>query len=643
MSLAAWLRPPRRTLTLFVCLMAALAMALGWLAWQVLEGDRKLERSQRQERLEQAADRVAATLERNVGVLNRLATSGAAADRATVPDDVVIVRSGAAGLTTMPAGRLVFLPEGPPDANDPQAALAEAERAEFQRGDPLAASALYAPLARTTAPPVHAAALVGLGRCLRKAGRTAGALEAYATLATLGDVKIAGRPAELAALEGRCTLLAAMGRTRELEREADRLNTGLWSGKWGLSRSAWEFQLDQARAWGARHEPDADQRRAATLSAAADWALRRIDDDTQPSGVVSQLVGNEPMLAAWSTDAGVRTVVVAGPVNKRAIWPLATASQRVEGTLTASGRQVLLGTAPARDAPRAVRSAEAKGLPWSLTIVSADPLADQALFESRRWLLLTTFGVLALVLVAASFFILRSIQRERDVAKLQSDFVSAVSHEFRTPLTSLGQLSEMLSKGRVPTDALKQESYEILARETDRLRRLVESILDFGRMEAGSYQYQLAVLDSAMLVRDVVADVEPGAAAAGFSIEVTTPIEPLPVNADRDALALALRNLLENAIKYSGTSRAVWIESGRRGERVEIAVRDRGVGIPESEQREVYRKFVRGTSARQAGIPGTGIGLTIARQIVAAHHGQIRLHSEPGVGSTFTIDLPVSV
>ncbi|MCU0256750.1 MAG: HAMP domain-containing histidine kinase, partial [Vicinamibacterales bacterium] len=502
---------------------------------------------------------------------------------------------------------------------------------------------LYAKLAHDPSPATRAAALVGLGRSLRKAGRAAEAIDAYNALEKLGDVSVAGRPAELAAVEGRCSVLADMRRTSDLRQEAERLDLALWSGRWQLSRSAWEFQREQAGRWGARHQPDSRQQQAFALSAAVHTASMRLQAEPGRSGQWSPDVEGQPSLAVWATQGLARTIVVAGPEWLRAAWSRAVNGQRVEGALNSASRRLAAGAPPPPDGLRAVRGMESTGLPWSVAVFPSDPLADRALFASRRRLLVTTFGVLGLALLAGSFFILRSIQRERDVARMQTEFVSAVSHEFRTPLTSLGQLSEMLSKGRVPTDALKQDAYEILARETDRLRRLVESILDFGRIEAGSYRYELATLDAAAVVREVVAELEPQAAAAGFTIDVACPPDPLAVQADRAALSLALRNLVDNAIKYSGASRTVWVAADRRGDRVCLSVRDRGAGIPPAEQRAIYRKFVRGAAARAAGVAGVGIGLAIASQIVTAHRGRIALDSEPGAGSTFTIELPSTV
>jgi signal transduction histidine kinase len=260
---------------------------------------------------------------------------------------------------------------------------------------------------------------------------------------------------------------------------------------------------------------------------------------------------------------------------------------------------------------------------------------------ARRRLFLLGFAVLALVLLAGSYFILRSIERERATVRLQSEFVSAVTHEFRTPLTSLRQLSEMLSKGRVPTEELRQQSYDILSRESERLQRLVESLLDFGRIEARAVQYQFQSVDPKVLVSELVAEFREHAAAQGYHVEISG-AEAYPlIRADREALGLALWNLLDNAVKYSPDCRVVKVEMGSDGHRLSVRIRDRGMGIPASEQKEIFKKFVRGAGSKSANIRGTGIGLAVARHIVEAHDGEIRLESEPDRGSVFTILLPL--
>jgi signal transduction histidine kinase len=332
--------------------------------------------------------------------------------------------------------------------------------------------------------------------------------------------------------------------------------------------------------------------------------------------------------------------VLAGPDYIRSIWAQALRGQFVQGGLVDADRQLAVGSF-GNDGQRVVRTTDVTGLPWMLYVTSADPTADSAFIAWRRRLLLSGFVVLALVLVAGSYFITRSIARELAVTRLQSEFVSTVSHEFRTPLTSIRQLSEMLAKGRVPTDDLRQQSYDILSHESERLQRLVESLLDFGRIEEGAFTYRFERLDAASLVDDVVAGFREAASAQGFQVELQKTDTPAPIRADRDALCLALRNLLDNAVKYSPECRTIWVETLPADRRLAIRVRDRGIGIPTSEQRTIFDKFVRGSVSRDAGIKGTGIGLTLARHIVDAHHGEIRVESAPGQGSTFTILLPL--
>jgi signal transduction histidine kinase len=192
----------------------------------------------------------------------------------------------------------------------------------------------------------------------------------------------------------------------------------------------------------------------------------------------------------------------------------------------------------------------------------------------------------------------------------------------------------------VGTDALRKQSYEILSRESERLQHLVESLLDFGRFEAGGLEYRLEPMDAGALAGDIVDAFREGAGADGFRIELSGTECDLPIRADRDALTLALRNLLDNAVKYSGESRTVWVELAGADGLVTIRVRDRGIGIPPAEQRAIFDKFVRGSQVRAAGIKGTGIGLTLAGHIISAHGGRISVESAPGGGSAFTIELP---
>jgi signal transduction histidine kinase len=290
---------------------------------------------------------------------------------------------------------------------------------------------------------------------------------------------------------------------------------------------------------------------------------------------------------------------------------------------------------PPRSVARIIGNSE---YPWTLHTWLESPAIEGA--RISRVILLAMMGAMLAFVWGASYFMARAIHREAAVARLQSDFVAAVSHEFRSPLTTVRQMAEMLEDDRVPTDERRQKYYRILAAEAARLQRLVETLLDFGRMEAGAERYRFADLDTAALVREVVDNAAAQARESGTAIEIDGPEIAIRVRADQSALSLALRNLIDNAIKYSPGEPAVWVRWRKDRDCAVICVIDRGVGIPRSEQRAIFEKFVRGRAAIEANIKGTGVGLSMVQQIVAAHGGEIRLESEPGQGSTFTLLLP---
>ena len=291
---------------------------------------------------------------------------------------------------------------------------------------------------------------------------------------------------------------------------------------------------------------------------------------------------------------------------------------------------------------RILRSSAETGLPWALHVATADPAADLAQLSVRRRFVFAGFGLTAALIAVAGYFTTRAVARELEVARLQSDFVSAVSHEFRTPLATLRQLSELLADGRVQSEERRSEYYEDLRHESERLHRLVENLLDFGRMEAGRREFRFETIDAVALVRRVAGDFAQEVAARGYRIEVSADDHPsgIVVRADEEALARALWNLLDNAVKYSPDARTVWVDARADGSRFLLSVRDEGVGIPDDEQRRIFDKFVRGSSANAAGVKGTGLGLAMVQRIVAAHGGDVSVTSAAGKGSTFTIALP---
>ena len=640
MGLARWFRPPGRTLAVFLCLMLVLGGALGWLGWQLLKQDRALEGQRTQERLELEADRMAAALQQSLTDLESYLSFVPNPGAKEPPDGVLVLQSTKRTANAYPPGALLYYPVIPDGEELANATFVAGEILEYQRNDPAKAAEVFRELARSPDPGVQAGALLRLGRNLRKIGRLEEALQAYEVLARFGRTPVLGLPAELLAREARGTMLEAMGKHEELRQEASLLHAALWSGRWSLLRSAWEYHGQEERRWLGVSPLTEREQNALALSMAAESIYGQWVAEPETKGRRILKIEGRPVLTSWTGASDRLAAVLAGPGFLGSKWAEALQGRRVQGALLDTDGQLLIG-AFNKVGPNALRTAAATRLPGTLHATMADPHAPEAGGSGRRRLLLSGFAVLALVLLAGSYFIMRSIDRERTVARLQSEFVSAVSHEFRTPLTSLRQLSEMLSKGRVPTEELRQKSYDILSGESERLQRLVESLLDFGRIEASAFRYHLEHLDPVSLVRDLVAEFQEKAAAQGYRVELEPSGKYPRIHADREAFGLALRNLLDNAVKYSPDCRTVWVEMALERDRLAIRVRDQGMGIPASEQKEIFKRFVRGTGSQAAHIQGTGIGLSMARHIIEAHHGEIRLESRPGKGSTFTILLPL--
>ena len=635
-----WFQPPRRVLTSFLVVVVACVGALAWLGYRLLGQDRALESQRAQEQLESAADRAATLLERRLAELQSILDGAPGA--AKIPDGTLLIIARADDLEVYGGRRLLFYPQfGPP----PQAAsdaLRRAEVVEFQKNDPLTAAAMFRDAARSRDPSQRGAALVRLGRSLRKAGHIREALDTYSELAALGSTPVSGLPAELLAREARCSALEASGQPDALRGEAAALLRDLEAGRWRLTRSAYEYRVDEARRWtgdGATSEP---QPEATALSVVVENLVGQwLDRPEASSGRGAYLADSQPVLASWRATEDRLAATVAGPRYLTSLWAEAVAGPGIHLALTDSEGQTVFGRLPQPSARVAVRTAAITKLPWTLHVVGTDLMDVASGVAARRRLLLTGLSILTVLLVVGSYAIVRAMTRELAVARQQSDFVASVSHEFRSPLTSLRQLSSMLVQGRLASEEQRQRSYEFLADETGRLERLIEGLLDFGLMEAGEVHYRFEGLDANELVRGTVAAFQRTVATKGHKVELTLPSAGCRVRADRDALGRAIWNLLDNAVKYSPERRTVWVEVAPRESRLAITVRDEGMGIPRAEQRAIFEKFVRGASSRNAGVKGTGLGLAMVRHIVTAHGGEVQLESEPGTGSRFTILVPL--
>jgi signal transduction histidine kinase len=653
-SFRIWKLPSRYIAVLFMAVGAVSAIALIWMGVRLFQQDRALEAQRLEEQREAAADRIGAALEKILSdEEQKLMEAQKLADKSMVnlnpaAEDFLLVNIGSGEVLVWPENGLLYYPVIPPGHEASSIRYVEVERAEFQDQDyERAVNALH-PLSGAEDPATRIGAQLRLARNLRKAGRFTEALDTYGEMAKSSDqgISISGVPADLVARRARCVLLEELENWEQLEIEAQSLRDDLIDRRWHLDRASYIYYSGQVGEWlGNEYKSGTTQQ---ALADAVIWlwqkwqAMGKLEQES--SGRESFRLHDTSVAVLWRVSNGRLAAVVAGPRYQLSQWFDPTFGNPdfsgVSMGLMDSDGLLAYGDEPTEEIPLTTRLSSSTDLPWNITVANSDLESDRNQFAQRRRLMMMGLGMLALLVIAASYFIARAVSRELAAARLQSDFVSAVSHEFRTPLTSMRQFTEMLVEDENLPAGKRRRYYKAQERATRRLSRLVESLLDFGRMEAGARPYRLEPLDLGRLVRSVVEEFKQEVDSNHLVMDCNTQDEGPKVNGDRDALAQALWNLLDNAVKYSSDRPSIQIEV-ETGNQVSIRVRDRGVGIPESEKSRILRKFTRGSSAEMLGIKGTGIGLAMVKHIVDAHGGKVLIDSEPGKGSTFTIRLPV--
>lgn len=633
-------RSSRSLVALIVGITVVPLATLLWLGWRLLEQDRVLERQQVQQRVERGADLIVSALQRAVSVSEQRLAAGSGPGA----DEAVVVTFHDGRVETSPRERLAYFPSVQPLPEALAATFVAGEDLEFRQQDRAAAINVFTELARSANSAIRAGALLRLGRNFHNAGRFEEALAVYIRLSNMDDVALGGVPAGLIGRYARCRLLEEERRWPDLRTEALGLQHELWSGRWTLTGPIYSlYAMDAAKWTGSESaEPRQPEVFAEAVSALWDRWMSSPAPARASSGREALVVNRQTVAVLWQNLDGSFRALVAAPAFVESQWltalaPIAREQNISFGLRDADGARAFgtFGT----DGPTAVRGAAESALPWSVVTASLDPPVERHDFARRRQWLGAGFVLLVSMALVASCLIVRAVKREMAVARLQSDFVAAVSHEFRTPLTALRQFTDMLREHPVLDDDRRRTAYDAQSRATDRLTRLVESLLDFGRMEAGARVYRFEPHDSTALVHRVVDDFRAEARAAGDAIEFRGN-GSAPIDADDEALARAVWNLLDNAVKYSPKPSRVEVSLRHRDGHVFIAVQDHGIGIPAHEQAEVFSKFYRGEQARTQGIKGTGIGLSMVDEIVKAHRGHVEVESEPGKGSTFTIVLP---
>lgn len=231
------------------------------------------------------------------------------------------------------------------------------------------------------------------------------------------------------------------------------------------------------------------------------------------------------------------------------------------------------------------------------------------------------------------------VSREKldELNRLKTEFISTVSHELRTPMSSIQGLSEILGAGKVKDKAKRGELLNIIACESSRLSRLLHNILDFGKIEQQVNTFDFQKIELNPVIAEAAELFQYILDREGFTFGVDCPDQSVYLDADRDAVKQALINLIDNAIKYSSNRKVVEIRLEDNPHDVQIHVKDRGIGIPQKEQKRIFKQFYRISKGVLLNPKGVGLGLKIVKHIMDAHNGEVRVKSESGRGSTFTL------
>ncbi len=285
---------------------------------------------------------------------------------------------------------------------------------------------------------------------------------------------------------------------------------------------------------------------------------------------------------------------------------------------------------------------------WEAAAYLTDPLLVSSRAGRVTRILWVLISLLFVSILIGGTLVLRTVRAEVVLSRQKTTFVANVSHELKTPLTSIRMFAEMLLEGRQRSENKKQEYLSLMVSESERLTRLINNVLDFSRMEQGRKHYSMERLDLAALCSELLESQRPRYEQSGFQLELRAqPPEnrvaaQVWVQADPEALKQSVLNLLSNAEKYAGIGKVIEVEIHKAESWVCIDVMDRGKGVPPSQAKRIFEEFYRGDDSLAAKVRGSGLGLSITRRILRDHGGDVLYLPREGGGSIFRIQLPAA-
>jgi len=651
----------------FASLATVISVGLIWTGIRIYKQDRELAIHQIESLIQSSADLISADFLVAASVFeNRLEEFSRDQFTGNSQSDHIVFSATGSEFRATPEANLLFPPILPADnsQSDSENLIISALSFSDSEPDEIEAANMY--LASESEPALKMEALLALYRLHGKAGRTDLQLQALDQLDDYDGNYIQGIPADLWALYGRCRIKEEQQDLPGLINEANRLANDLQLGRWLITYPVYRVFLENCLEWinsdsgssGSQSIPltVSDNLSAAVYSLWYAWKtgnsnranVAQVNWFTQllTAGQTFALreIDGENWFFQWKvSEQQIKAAVGKGEtfLNWWAPSILEYLEQNELGlAISDEAGRYITGDEPPQDPYTLLLSSSQTGFPWDFYLWPLNPDALTASGNRRSRFFLASLLLVGMLVMLSGFAMTRTTMREIRVAKLQSDILSAVSHEFRSPLTSVRQLSELIAHDRVMSEEQKNLYFEAISRGSIRLQRLIEDLLDFRRMEAGIWEYKMRPLDIAAMVAEVIEIFSDEVAHQGYKIELESTIADVAVHGNRETLGRALRNLLDNAVKYSPNNKTIRTRVDRTDHSIRITVSDQGIGIPKSEHDSIFDTFVRGESAQQTLAKGTGLGLSIVWQIVHAHKGSIEVESQPGTGSSFTILLP---
>jgi len=419
-----------------------------------------------------------------------------------------------------------------------------------------------------------------------------------------------------------------------------------------LQAGRWWLSLDQRRAYGAEF----DRWLAEAGVEAGDRGDVRLEAITQAAPLIRQVMTETPGARDRAEMAGAGSsrflIVWTRPVEPSAGWHGVAVPGPSADTAFEAALEPLVGQEPVRlaihdrsfmiwgrDADAgATRYALDAVAGWSLLVTDVTP---PVAFQRR----VLNYGRVVLPIVVLGFGLLMTVwvvRREMALTSLQSEFVAAVTHEFKSPITSIRLLIERITSGRLGARDSPDRYLAAIGAETDRLEGLVNRLLEARKLQDGQREYRFQAGPIEALVGDAVRRLQPQAAAKRMSIAVTVAPSLPRLDIDTESMLDAITNLIDNAIKYSPEGSSVAISVERSGGDVRVTVADEGVGVQPADAQRIFEPFFRSRRGDHANVHGTGLGLSLVKATAEAHGGTVTVQSDGVRGSRFVLAVPIA-